>query len=253
MGQSASADVPDISPSIHPHPYLPLYSTYFTAFRTSRPRTSHPRTSRPLYCFSDFASTDFASALLLSGLRVRSTAFWTSRPRTSRPLYCFLGFASTDFASALLLYGLRVHGLRVRFTAFWTSRPLYCFMDFASWTSRSLYCFMDFASALLLYGLRVRFTAFWTSRPLYRYLDFASALLLSAASALRLPLHIPQILVMLLSHDRRGELSRRKTIEAVARTKKGCLLWSLATSSNRARNQRGASCQHLILAHWLPT
>ncbi|PKI59960.1 hypothetical protein CRG98_019647 [Punica granatum] len=35
--------------------------------------------------------------------------------------------------------------------------------------------------------------------------------------------------------------------------KRGCLLWSLATSSNRACSQRGASCQHPILAYRLPT
>ncbi|PKI69495.1 hypothetical protein CRG98_010111 [Punica granatum] len=94
MGQFASADVPDIPPSIDPHPYLPLYSTRFIAFRTSR----------LLYCFPDFASTDFASALLLSELRVRFTAFRTSRPH-------------------LLLSRLRVRGLRVH---------IYCFPDFES-------------------------------------------------------------------------------------------------------------------------
>ncbi|OWM67440.1 hypothetical protein CDL15_Pgr027197 [Punica granatum] len=197
MGQSTPADVPDIPPSIHPRPYLPLYSAHFTAFRTSR----------PLYCFLDFASTDFVSGLLLSGLRVRFTAFWTSRPRTSRPVYCFL-----DFASALLLSGLRVHGLRVRFTAFRTSRPLYCFLDFASGL---------LLSGLRVHGLRVRFTAFRTSR---------SHLLLSGlhvhftcfprASALHLPLHILQIPTMLLSHDKRGELPQRTTIEAAAGTKR---------------------------------
>ncbi|OWM84361.1 hypothetical protein CDL15_Pgr021930 [Punica granatum] len=198
MGQSASADVPNIPPNIRPHPYLPLYSTHFTAFRTSRPLYCFlDSTSRPLYCFLDFASTDFASALLLyglrvHGLRVRFIALWTSRP-----LYCFMDFtstdfASTDFASALLLYGLRVHRLRVRFTAFWTSRPLYCSMYFAS---------TDFESALLLSGLRVCFTAFRTScprtsRPFYCFLR---------ASALHLPLHIPQIPITLLSHDRGGD------------------------------------------------
>ncbi|OWM90095.1 hypothetical protein CDL15_Pgr004919 [Punica granatum] len=167
MGQSTFADVPDIPPSIHPRPYLPLYSVHFTAFRTSRPRTSSP-----VYCFPDFASTDFASGLLLSGLCVHGLRVRFTALRTSRPLYCFL-----DFASALLLFGLRVHGLRLRFTAFWTSRPVYCFLDFAS---------TDFASTLSLSGLRVHFTAFWTSRPhlllsglrvrMYCFPDFASTL-----------------------------------------------------------------------------
>ncbi|PKI66590.1 hypothetical protein CRG98_013018 [Punica granatum] len=40
------------------------------------------------------------------------------------------------------------------------------------------------------------------------------------ASALQPPLHILQIPIMLLSYDRRGELPRRMTTEAVARTKK---------------------------------
>ncbi|OWM63162.1 hypothetical protein CDL15_Pgr023877 [Punica granatum] len=71
---------------------------------------------------------------------------------------------------------------------------MYCFRDFGS---------SDFASA---------FTAFRTSRPPYCF---------PRALALHLPLHILQIPIMLLSYDRRGELPRRVTIEAVARTKKG--------------------------------
>ncbi|PKI44580.1 hypothetical protein CRG98_035031 [Punica granatum] len=187
-----------------------------TIYLCRRPRhtTYHPSPPLPslilyaLYCFPEFASTDFASALLLSGflvhgLRVRFTAFRISRPRTSRSLYCFPDLASTDFASALLLSGPRVHGLRVRFTAFRTSRPFYRFPNFAS----TLLLF-----GLRVHGLRVHFTAFRTSRPLYYF---------PWASVLHLPLHIPQIPIMLLSHDRRGELLRRTTIEAIAGTKKG--------------------------------
>ncbi|PKI48354.1 hypothetical protein CRG98_031252, partial [Punica granatum] len=131
---------------------------------------------------------DFASGLLLSGLRVRFTAFWNSRP-----VYCFPDFASGLLLSGLRVHGLRVHGLRVRFTAFGTSRSVYYFPDFASGllllglrvrftafgTSRPVYCFLDFASALLFSGLRVRFTAFRTSRPVYCFPNFESGLLLS--------------------------------------------------------------------------
>ncbi|OWM83576.1 hypothetical protein CDL15_Pgr006597 [Punica granatum] len=64
----------------------------------------------------------------------------------------------------------------------------------------------------------------------------------------RSPLHI------LPKYPTRGsKLSQRVTTEAVAETKKGCLSWSSATSSNRACNQRGASCQHPILARRLST
>ncbi|OWM70405.1 hypothetical protein CDL15_Pgr008694 [Punica granatum] len=89
MGQSASADVPDIPTSIHPHLYLPLHSAHFTAFRTMRPVIAF-RTPRPLYCFQDFASPDFVSPDFASG-------------------YCFL-----DSASTLLLSGLHVPGLCIR-------------------------------------------------------------------------------------------------------------------------------------------
>ncbi|PKI36667.1 hypothetical protein CRG98_042942 [Punica granatum] len=159
------------------------FESIFAAFRTPRPH------------------------LLLSGLRVRFTAFRTSRPRNSRPVYCFLDFASTYFASDLLLSGLRVHGLRVRFTAFQTSRPVYCFPDFAS--------------GLLLSGLHVHFTAFRTSRP--HLLLFGLRVHFTCfprALAHHLPLHILQIPIMLLSYDRRGEPPRRTTTEAVAGTKK---------------------------------
>ncbi|PKH98108.1 hypothetical protein CRG98_049731, partial [Punica granatum] len=96
----------------------------------------------------------------------------------------FRDFASPDFASA--------------FTALGTSRPR---------TSRPLYRFPDFAST---------FTAFRTSRPrtsrpFYCFLR---------ASALHPPLHIPQIPLTILSHDRGGELPQRTTIEATAGTKR---------------------------------
>ncbi|OWM72782.1 hypothetical protein CDL15_Pgr024834 [Punica granatum] len=158
--------------------------------RRPRHATTHPSPPLPslilyaLYCFPDFASTDFASALLLSGLRVRFTAF-----RTSRPLYCF-----PDFASTLLLSGLRVHGLRIH---------IYCFPD-------SAYTFTAFRTPrphLLLSELRAAdfpstFTTFRTSRPLYCF---------PRALAHHLPLHILQIPIMLLSYDRKGELPRRMT------------------------------------------
>ncbi|PKI41778.1 hypothetical protein CRG98_037830 [Punica granatum] len=198
---------------------LPTSLTYNLA---SIPTLAFPYTLRALplptsfglalYCFPDFVSTDFVSALLLSGLRVRFTAFRTrvhglrvrfTAFRTSRPLYCFPDFAFTDFASTDFAFALLLSGLRVRFTVFRTSHPFYCFPDFASalllsglrfrftafWTSRPVYCFLDFASTdfasplllfgLRVHGLRVRFTAFWTlrpriSRPLYCFLDFAS-------------------------------------------------------------------------------
>ncbi|PKI74447.1 hypothetical protein CRG98_005161 [Punica granatum] len=239
---------------------VPGLCVRFSAFRTSRPRTSRPRTSRPDFASPDFESgsllsglrvpglrvrfiafrtsrprtsspvhcfQDFASGLLLSGLRVLGLRVWFSAFRTSRPVYCFQDFASPDFASGLLLLGLRVPGLCVRFNAFRTSRPrtsrpIYCFQDFAS---------PDFASGSLLSGLRVHFTTFRTSCPFYHFSDFASTFTafwtsrplycFLWASTLHLPLHIPQIPVTLLSHDRGGRATTRTTTKAAAETKKG--------------------------------
>ncbi|PKI45252.1 hypothetical protein CRG98_034357 [Punica granatum] len=170
MGQSASADVPDIPPGTSEMPpgidlhLCRPYTLAFTALGISGPRTSDFGSPnlvsaftafhglRPsIYCFRDFGSLDFVSAF---------TAFHGLRPS----IYCFRDFGSLDFVSAFTAF----HGL-------WPS--IYCSRDFGS---------PDFVSA---------FTAFRTSRPLYCFLR---------ASAFHLPLHIPQIPLTLLSHDRGG-------------------------------------------------
>ncbi|PKI71979.1 hypothetical protein CRG98_007662 [Punica granatum] len=88
-----------------------------------RRQPPRPRTSRPLYCFPDFAST-----LLLSGLRVHFTVFWTPRPRTSRPhlllstgfglatllLFTGFGLAFYRFPRASASHFTAFHGLRPR-------------------------------------------------------------------------------------------------------------------------------------------
>ncbi|OWM78292.1 hypothetical protein CDL15_Pgr028285 [Punica granatum] len=245
--QFASAGTSEMPPGIDLHFCLP-YTLAFTTLGTSGPRTScphlllftgfglaftalgtsGPRTSCPhftafhslhfsIYYFRDFGSPDFVSAFTaFHGLRPSIYCFrdfgspdfvstFTAFHRLRPSIYCFRDFGSPDFVSA--------------FTAFHRLRPsIYCFRDFGSpdfvsaFTAfhglrPSIYCFRDFGSPDFVSA----FIAFRISRPLYCFLR---------ALAPHLPLHILQISIRLLSYDRRGELPRRVTTEAVAGTKR---------------------------------